>query len=338
MTRPVISVIVPSYNSAPYLERCLDSLVDASEVEIIVVDDGSTDETARIAQTYAQRFPDTVSLLSKANGGHGSAINAGLDAARGEYVKIVDSDDWLDRDAFRALIADVQRLIRTDQAPDLVVTNYVYEKDGRRSKPAVRYRGVLPQFRVFGWEEVGRFRRNQYFMMHSLLYRASTLRASGLRLPEHTFYVDSLFVTNPLPFVETLYYADLDLYRYHIGRIDQSVNEAVMLKRMDQQVKVTRMLIESVPSAEAIPSNLHRYLVRHVGIVFALTSLMLIRHETKDGIIGRANMWEEVKQRQPELYAPMRKTLVGQVTNLPGSAGRRVSVMSYKLTRLVVGF
>jgi glycosyltransferase involved in cell wall biosynthesis len=185
--RPLLSVVVPAYNAEAYLARALDSLVGfGPELEILVVDDGSTDATAGLAQGYVDRFPDEVQLLRKSNGGHGSAINTGLAHARGEYFKVVDADDWLDRAALVRVLATLRDVVASGRELDLLVSNFVYEKVGKRTKTAVRYGGALPRGRVLTWDRTRKFAKRQYLMMHALTYRTAVLRAAGLRLPEHT--------------------------------------------------------------------------------------------------------------------------------------------------------
>ena len=126
----------------------------------------------------------------------------------------------------------------------MVIANYVYEKVHESTRTIMHYRNVFPDGREFGWSEVGHFNPSQYLLMHSVIYRTELLRGMGLQLPKHTFYVDNIFVYQPLPQVKTIYYMNLDLYRYFIGRSDQSVNESVMVKRVDQQLRVTKHMID----------------------------------------------------------------------------------------------
>lgn len=110
----------------------------------------------------------------------------------------------------------------------------------------MNYENIFPVEKVCGWNEIGHFRPSQYLIMHALMFRTQVLRESGVKLPEHTFYVDNLFSYQPLPYAKTLYYMDLDLYHYYLGRDDQSVNEKVLMKRIDQQIKVTELVAKSV--------------------------------------------------------------------------------------------
>lgn len=336
-----LTVIVPSYNAAAWMERCVDSILSAAapDVEVLIVNDGSTDDTGAIADRYEAAYPGIVRAIHKENGGHGSTINTGIDLARGAYVKVVDSDDWVDVDAFGQLVATLRRFGReADGGVDLVVSNFVYEKVGRRHKRAVRYRNVLPAGRVFSWPEVGKFRTSQYLMMHSLVYKTSVLRDCGLRLPEHTFYVDNLYVYQPLLHVRTLYYLDVDLYRYFIGRADQSVNEHVMIKRIDQQLKVNRMMMDVPVSPYEVPDALYGYLLHHLRIVCVISSTMLLRSGRDEDFARKVELWRELRYDDPEVYKRLRRSALGHLVNLPGRPGRSVSIAAYRSARWALSF
>ena len=244
---------MPCFNSADYMEKCVESLLPCGDdIEIILVDDGSTkDNTPEICDRLEKEHPGIVRAIHKPNGGHGSAVNSGLEAATGLYYKVVDSDDWLDNDAMNTIMPYLrEQKNRFEQtgatATDLVIANYVYEKVFEGTHTTIRYTNVFPTDREFGWTEVGRFNPSQYLLMHSVIYRTEMLRSMGLKLPEHCFYVDNIFVYVPLPHVKTMRYFDVDMYRYFIGREDQSVNEKIMLSRIDQQIHITKVMIDSV--------------------------------------------------------------------------------------------
>ena len=115
------------------------------------------------------------------------------------------------------------------------------------TRNVVDYTGILPENRVFHWGEIGKFPPNKNILMHSvhLPHRGAARQRHGTA-PSIPFYVDNLFVYQPLPQVNTIYYLNLDLYRYFIGREDQSVNEKNMIKRVDQQLRVTRLMMDAV--------------------------------------------------------------------------------------------
>ena len=249
-----ISFAIPCYNSAAYMDKCIESCLACGEdIEVIIVDDGSTkDETPQKADEWQRRYPDIVKVVHQENGGHGAAVNAGLAAAEALYFKVVDSDDWLDADAMAEVMAYLRRQIERRDATDLVVANYVYEKVFEDKRTAMRYRNVFPVGKEFGWRDIGHFSPSQYLLMHSVIYRTELLKDMGLALPEHCFYVDNIFVYVPLPHVKSVYYLDVDMYRYFIGREGQSVNEDVMYRRIDQQLRITRIMIDSVDLPDAL--------------------------------------------------------------------------------------
>lgn len=339
---PALTIVVPCYNSEAYLATCLDSMLpedDLASLEVLVVNDGSRDGTAEIAQSYAERFPQVVRVIDKENGGHGSAINTGLEHARGRYLKIVDSDDWLNPEAF----AQVRQLLATFDGVgdvDVVVTNFVYEKVERRRSNPVRYTDVLPQHRVFGWQDVGKFGKRQYMLMHSLLYRTELLRECGLRLPEHSFYVDNLYAYLPLLHVRTMYYLNVDLYRYYIGRPGQSVNESVMLSRIDQQLAVNKAMLPTLQAARrtSVPLAQEKYLLHYFEIVSAVSSILLIRAGSREAMAKRDAFWEWLRTEDLWLYDRLQRSVLVQLTNLPGRPGRGISVLAYKAAQWAVGF
>lgn len=336
---PVLSVVVPAFDAEAYLDRALDSLVGSGPgVEVIVVDDGSTDGTAALAQRYVDAHPGVVRLVRQPNGGHGSAINTGLDHARGAYLKVVDADDWLDTGALAAVLAALTGFVADGREVDVLVSNFVYEKVGKRTKTVVRYRGALPADRVVGWSATRGFGKRQYLMMHALTYRTAVLRETGLRLPEHTFYVDNLYALVPLAHVRTLYYLDVDLYRYFIGRADQSVQEAVHLRRIDQQLRVNRLMLDHLSRVRVADRRLRAYRLHYVEIICAVSSILLIRAGTRESLAEKDRLWSELRRKDPWLYRKVRWSVLGLLSNLPGPAGRRVSVLAYRVAQRAIGF
>lgn len=336
---PLLSIVVPSYNSQDYLHRCLDSMLPVPhDVEVIVVNDGSTDNTAAVAERYASAHPGRFTVINKPNGGHGSGINTGLQHARGQYFKVVDSDDWLNPGAYQSLINSLRGLPGAAH-PDLVVTNFVYDKQGKRRKHTMSYGNVFPVGETIAWSQTQPFRVSQYLLMHALTYRTALLREVGLELPEHTFYVDNLYAYLPMPAVRTVHYLDIDLYHYHIGRPDQSVCESVMVKRADQQLKVNRLMIDNLPSRDSgLPDELRNYIESYLGVVTAVSSLICIRSGQRDYLNKKSDLWRELQEADHRTWRRLRNAPMGRLVNLQGNVGRRGTLAAYKLARGVFGF
>ena len=159
---------------------------------VLIVDDGSRDRTGAIADEYAAMYPSIVKAIHKENGGHGSAVNAGLENATGLYFKVVDSDDWVKESAYHKILDTLRDIVAGDTTLDMLISNFVYEKEGEKKNKVMKYHHALPQGQIFTWKDVKHFRKGQYILMHSVIYRTKFLRECGLKLPENTFYVDSL--------------------------------------------------------------------------------------------------------------------------------------------------
>ncbi len=335
----LLSIAIPCYNSQDYMEHCIESLlIGGEDVEILVIDDGSMDATADIADDYARKYPSIVKAIHQENGGHGEAVNAGIRNASGLYFKVVDSDDWVDREAYEKILQALKELSGGQQTLDMLISNFVYEKEGVKRKKVMRYKGILPENQLFGWEEAGRFKKGRYILMHSVIYRTQLLRECGLELPKHTFYVDNIFVYVPLPYVKTMYYLNVDFYRYFIGREDQSVNEAVMIRRIDQQIKVNKLMVEAVDLWKLPNKKLRKYMFNYLEIITVISTIMCIRSGTEENLNKKRELWKYIKNYDLRLFHRLRNGIMGQTMNLPGKGGRRISVVAYKISQKVVGF
>lgn len=336
----IITFTVPSYNSEAYMKHCIESLLPGGEdVEIIIVNDGSKDSTGEIADDYASRYPGIVKAIHQENGGHGEGVNAGLRNASGLYYKVVDSDDWLDTDGMLEVLSKLKELYAKGTNLDMMVCNYVYEHISDNSSHAVNYKYVLPQNRIFGWDEIGTFKPTQYLLMHSVIYRTELLRECGLVLPKHTFYVDNLFVYIPLPYVKTIYYMNIDLYRYFIGREDQSVNEKNMVNRIDQQLRVNKLMIDAYNSHDKLPSRrLANYMRNYLSIMMTVSSIFLQISPTKENMMKKADLWSYLKENNEMLYFRLRYRLLGTISNPYGKVGRKLTINLYRLMRKIYKF
>ena len=184
----LISFAVPSYNSQAYLNKCIDSLlVGGDDVEIIIVNDGSKDNTAAIADEYAAKYPDIVKAVHKPNGGHGSGVNKGIELATGLFYKVVDSDDWVDATALKKIISVLKEHVAKGEQADLYITNFVYEHVEDDTQYVSRYTKYFPTDKFFGWQDTKPMRLWNYVLLHSLMYSTELLRKSGLILGEHSF-------------------------------------------------------------------------------------------------------------------------------------------------------
>lgn len=336
----LLSVAIPCYNSESYMRHCIETLLTGGEeVEIIIVDDGSTkDKTGEIADEYERNYPTICRAVHQENGGHGEAVNAGLRIAQGVYYKVVDSDDWVDEEAFQEILRTLRRFVYGNQTLDMLVSNFVYEKQGAKRKKIMNYNTALPKNQLMGWGDVKLFMLGQYILMHSVIYRTELLRECGLELPKHTFYVDNIFVYQPLPHVKTMYYLDVNFYRYFIGRDDQSVNEDVMIGRIDQQLRVTKLMLGYYDVMKLSNRKLRHYMVQYLEIMMVVSSILAIRSGTEENMEKKKELWQYLKQQNFPLFLRLRFGFLGQGMHLPGKGGQQLSIAAYKITKKFYGF
>ena len=339
MYNKLLTIVIPCYNSQDYMEHCLKTLLSGGEdVEILIVDDGSTDDTAAIADRWAAEQPGIVRAIHQENAGHGGAVMTGLRNAAGRYFKVVDSDDWVDETAFRRVLERLRSLEEEGRSVDLLVTNYLYDKVELNRKREIHYKRAFREEQVLTWDEVRRFRPWENLLMHALIYRTEVLRRSGLELPKHTFYVDNLYCSVPLASVETLYYMDVGLYHYFIGREGQSVQEATMIRRIDQQIRVNQLMMEQL-DLEHVPNARCRETIFHYhDMITTVTSIMLILGGTPEHLAKKEALWAYTRENHPWEYGKLRHSLFGIVMNLPGPLGRRFAVLCYRIANRIFSF
>lgn len=334
-----ISFTIPCYNSEEYMDKAIESILKGGEdVEIIIVNDGSKDRTSEIAKQYEKAYPTIVKAIDKENGGHGDAVNTGLKHATGLYFKVVDSDDWVDEEALYKILNVLHEMVEKQKLVDMLVSNYVYEKVGIKHKKVIHYQNVMPENRVISWKDMGRFKLGQYILMHSVMYRTELLKMCGLELPKHTFYVDNIYVYYPLPNVKTFYYLNVNFYRYFIGRDGQSVNEQNMIKRIDQQLFVTKTMIDMYQMNKIANKKLRNYMINYLAIMMTVSSIIAIRSKNPENMEKKEELWGYLKKKDASVYRKIRYGILGQTMNLPGKPGRKISSLAYNVANRIFGF
>lgn len=291
------------------MNKCIDSLlVGGDDVEIIIVNDGSTDGTAAIADDYAAKYPDIVRVCHKENGGHGSGVNKGLELATGIYYKVVDSDDWVDADAYKHVLDTMKRHLSENTLPDLYITNFVYDRVHDGKFHISRYADKIKPETLCDFSKMKKFRFSRMLLMHALIYKRDRLLASKVVLPEHTFYVDNIFAYTPLPFMNSVYYMDVNFYYYFIGRPDQSVSRRNIVNRYEQQIRVMKQMIDDYSYAEIknMSKGLRRFMFHALSVIMMVTIYFTCASPEKERRVKLKEMWAYIKSRDKKLYRKLR--------------------------------
>ena len=331
----LLSFGIPSYNSEAYVANCIESLlVGGEDVEIIVVNDGSKDRTSEIAHEYANKYPTIVKVIDKENGGHGSGVNAGLKAATGLYYKVVDSDDWANAEALTTLLNTIKKHLEEGALPDLYINNFVYEHVEDNTFFVRSYKKYYKENQTITWNEVKPMRWDATLLMHALVYKREVLIESGLELPHHTFYVDNLFAYQPLAFVKTIHYIDIDLYRYFIGRADQSVNVKNLVRRYEQQLRVMKLIVSSFKYEDIKKMNkgLRQYLLHCINAINLNGLFFTCADDSPERRAALKDYWQFVKEHDKKMYNFLRYRSYSTLVNfLPWKLKGAILTYGYKV-------
>lgn len=226
----ILTVVIPTYNMEKYLVKCLDSLIipDMDKVEVLVINDGSKDNSSRIAHEYQEKYPDTFKVIDKENGNYGSCVNRGLSEATGKYIKILDADDSFDNASFEKYISVLQNLDVDLVFNDMVKVDPLGNVSGKMSinaKPDV----VISDFSSIG-----------SYSMHRIAYKRANLIELDYKQTEGISYTDEEWCFWPMSTVSTAYYIAAPLYQYLYGREGQTTDPKTFKKCFNQ----TRIVFE----------------------------------------------------------------------------------------------
>ena len=257
-----LTITVPSYNVSKYLPEILPTFLQPEiidDIEILIVNDGSKDDTAEVAQRYCSMYPDSLFLVNKENGGHGSTINKGIELATGRYFRVVDGDDWVDPEAFKAYVNALKAM-----DSDLVLTpfNRVYENDG--TSEVKGFKGLKAGQEYFFDDIITNLCGN--YAIHSTTFKMEILKKIP-PISENCFYVDQEYICYAIPFIETVAFVDETVYQYRLGSAGQSMNKKNMIKNRNMHRHVTMNIINLYESADVSEAKKNLLRDRALGLI-----------------------------------------------------------------------
>ena len=237
----ILTISIAAYNAESDISRCLDSLINSGVLEkldVVVVNDGSKDQTSKIVKEYVEKYKDSIHMIDKENGGHGSTINSSIKVAEGKYYKILDSDDWVDSNNLAKLVCYLEA-----NNVDLVLNPYheVAYSDHSVKKMVEMERNQLEYEIKY---DIKKLSEKCVLFMHSLTFKTDVIKKMGSIIDEHCFYVDMEYSIFPMLYVRDFVYLDYSVYQYLLGSQTQSMNIQNMIKRREQHLKVIKRLIE----------------------------------------------------------------------------------------------
>ncbi len=304
----ILSIIIPTYNAEKFLYKGLSSFlickdtdgqtaeknylaakegrfeeIDADmdmlgKLEVIVVNDGTPDDSVAIAQKFVDWYPDTFQIVNKKNGGHGSAINAGVEHVTGKYFKVVDADDWVDTAALKNFIDFLEKM-----DADAIIQSFRYYDI---SKDEYRPADVkVPDFdREYNLKDVVDMWDDIYdgLSFHGVAYRTDFYRALDYKLVEHVFYEDQQYATVPFSFAKSIRFVKEELYIYRVGDVNQSVSAASQIKRLPDLDKVIFAVLQTQKDFKNMPAGGKEHFIRKTsGIITSYYQIALVKNKDK---------------------------------------------------------
>lgn len=292
----VLTFVIPAYNSEQFLGKCIPSMLVPEileKLEIIVVNDGSTDGTAAAAEKYCSQYPEVIRLISQENKGHGGALNTGCAAAQGKYLKVIDADDWVETQNLPAFV-ELLELCESD----VVLTHHhtidisTGEIKNWRSYPKEFGRDYTFEEIMADWRS---FDRSLTF--HGITYRTAFYHEFGHQLLEHVFYEDHEYATYPCCYAKSITPFDLFLYEYRIGDVNQSVSNHNQLKRLGHTEAVLQRMAEEYQTLSESASRQYAAMKIQGLLLSYLTTALLVSPDKK---VGRQLAREQMEKRQTD--------------------------------------
>lgn len=296
----MLSIVVPAYNVEKYLEQCLQSF-EVSEIldkiEILIINDGSKDHTAEIAQRYCDKHPNSYFLYNKENGGHGSGINYGIKYATGKYFKVVDGDDWLNSQELTDFILLLERV-----DTDIVATDFLCIQD--ETQAVLSEKHCTPDTAQYGQtihlDEGG---VQDVIKMHALTIKTDILQSHDIVIDEKCFYVDCEYITYPIPYVKTVYFYNRYIYMYRLGRNGQSMDIKSMQRNRAQHMRVLESLLHFYDTMGEVSESTRKYIERCIAQVVENQFQIYISMGLQKGIYDEMKTWDAgLRKTYLEIY------------------------------------
>lgn len=234
----ILTIVVPSYNTEKYIDECLPTMLHVAEIdllEILLIDDGSVDGTLDKLLEYEKEYKESVRVIHKENGGHGSVINCGIREAKGKYFKVIDGDDWVNTSNLNSLL----QLLKI-QTVDLVISPYQTLNEVSKKEKIVNYN--VPACQVVDFNSVAN--HMDKIALHSITYNTNVLKKNNIRVREKCFYEDTEYVLYPLLHIQSAIYYDFPVYIYRVGSATQSVNAKQAFKNRKMHEMIVKDCVE----------------------------------------------------------------------------------------------
>lgn len=232
----VLSIIIPSYNTEKFIDKNIPTFLEKTileDLEILVVDDGSKDATALVAKRWEEKYRNTIRVISKENGGHGSVINTGIEQAKGKYFKVVDGDDWVDTQGLITLM----KYLKNAETDLIINPYYLVNESHNYQKRKVEFPNIIYD-KEYALEEI--IKGLQYIPLHAWTIKSNILKENSIAVTEKCYYEDFQYVMYPIPYIKTVIFLRAAVYEYLVGQQGQSVSDKSVFRNREMHFQIIK--------------------------------------------------------------------------------------------------
>lgn len=300
----ILTISIAAYNVEKFIKKTLDSLIieNMNLLEVLVINDGSSDNTLQIAKEYEKKYPDTFKIIDKENGGYGSTINTGIQYATGKYFKQLDGDDWYVTKNLNDLCLKLQTI-----NVDMLYTPYIKHNiiDGTEK---VVENDITKHLEVTDLEEAIKY-ANPVFYMHNIAFRTEILKSNNIKIDEKCFYTDTEYVLFPTIYCKTISILNIPIYVYRYGDENQSIGKVGKLKHYKDHLKMSNSLLLKVNDIQQLPFNLSEYFKEYLASIYSsgIANYLMILTPTKENYKLIKEYDKKISDTSKDIYIKMNK-------------------------------
>ena len=309
VSKKILSIVVAAYNRGSMIDDCLKSFCDKrciDDIEVIVVNDGSTDDTVKRAEKYSKKYPKSIKIIHQENSGAGAAVNNGIKHATGKYLRLVDGDDWVITENLAKLVANLKKV-----DVDAAFTNYISYHDVKKKLLGPVKIVDMPVGEVFSFDDYW-YRYNPPIRMHHATFRTSIMK-KHVKL-DNGYYTDSQYVFYPTPYIKTAVYYDLDIYVYRVACAGQSISPDKMRANRGRHKEILDHLLQFYEDVSPkLSPNVHHLALQISGFVINHFDFILLAHE-KHMARDVKNLFKMIEKKYPKIFEELKEDKKYRVT------------------------
>lgn len=297
----LLTICIPCFNNAKCIQKAINScLIVKNDLEIIIIDKNSTDNTYEIAKHYQDKYPDTIKVIKNLD--NIDDIKLAYQYTTGLYFKLLNGYDWLDQASLVRVVETLKDIIRVQANLDVLVTDYYccYEK----KRYVVSYRSLFPKDKIFGWHEIKRFNRQQYILTPALIIKTKIIESVINNFPLEANYFMEMLAYAPLPYVKSFCYVDMPLYCFGVNPFEKVINNEVDVSEV---LEITRKYLDYYDIYTLRSRKQRKYMVKYLSLICLIACAALSREASKESVQDLEDLWSYLKYTKPRLYKELHK-------------------------------